>query len=113
MPAGIICAGACRYEFPNAASSCGHVPGGRGQLCAEPSTNRGSVRREAEAAGQRILRVSFYKVGTITAKIGGNDNVTQAKEFFKEALNVADKYSGLDRQQLVDALIEALQQLVH
>jgi hypothetical protein len=62
---------------------------------------------------QRDLIVSFYKVGTITAKIGGNDNVTQAKEFFKEALNVADKYSGLDRQQLVDALIQALQQLVH
>jgi hypothetical protein len=59
---------------------------------------------KTNAGWRRDLIVSFYKVGTITAKIGRNDNVAQAKEFFREALNVSDKYSGLDRQQLADAL---------
>ena len=48
-----------------------------------------------------------------TAKIGGNDNITQAKEFFGEALDVVDKYSGPDRRQLVDGLNQALLQLFH
>jgi hypothetical protein len=57
--------------------------------------------------------VTLYKVGTTTAEIGGKHNVTQAQGFLRAGLALVDKYSGLDRQQLVDALNQALQQLLH
>ena len=62
---------------------------------------------------QRDLIVSLYKVGTTTTKMGGKDNVTQAQELLRTGLSLADKYSGMDRQQLIDALNQALQQLGH
>ena len=61
---------------------------------------------------QRDLIVSLYKVGTITAKIGGNDKVTQAQGLLRTDLNLAQLYSGPDRQKLIDALNQALRQLV-
>jgi hypothetical protein len=57
--------------------------------------------------------VSFYKVGTITAKIGGNSNVTQAEDLLRTGLNLAELYTGPDRQNLIDGLNQALRNLVH
>ena len=57
--------------------------------------------------------MSLYKVGTITAKIGVTIAFAKAQDLLHNALNVADKYSGSDRQQLIDALNQALQQLLH
>ena len=51
---GFVLARACRYEFPHAASRCGHVPGARGRLRGETSTHRGSVRREARSAASEL-----------------------------------------------------------
>ena len=62
---------------------------------------------------QRDLIVSLYKVATTMAKIGGDDDGVRAREIVKEALNLTDKYPGNDRQQMIDALNQALQQLVH
>ncbi|MBV8278996.1 MAG: hypothetical protein JO170_27555, partial [Verrucomicrobia bacterium] len=62
---------------------------------------------------QRNLIVSLYKVGTTIAKIDADDNLNQAQELFRTALNLADQYSGPDRQQLIDNLTDALQKLVH
>jgi tetratricopeptide (TPR) repeat protein len=62
---------------------------------------------------QRDLIVSLYKVATTMAKIGGDDDGFRAQEIVQEALNLTDKYRGNDRQQLIDVLNEALQQLVH
>jgi hypothetical protein len=38
---------------------------------------------KSNAGWQRDLIVSLYKLGTTTANIGGNDNVTQAQEFLR------------------------------
>jgi tetratricopeptide (TPR) repeat protein len=62
---------------------------------------------------QRDLIVSLYKVGTIMAKIGGNSNVTQAADLLRTGLNLAELYSGPDRQKLIDVLNLALRNLVH
>jgi hypothetical protein len=62
---------------------------------------------------QRDLIVSLYKVATTIAKIGSEDGGSRAREIIQEALNLTDKYQGNDRQQLIDALNQALQQLVH
>jgi len=68
---------------------------------------------KSNSGWQRDLIVSLYKVGTTTAKIGAHDNLSQAQEFLRTALKLADKYSGQDRQQLIDSLNRALQNLVH
>jgi hypothetical protein len=62
---------------------------------------------------QRRLILSLYNVGTITAKIGGNDNVTKAQGFLQTGLNLAELYHGTDQQNLIDALNLALRNLVH
>jgi hypothetical protein len=62
---------------------------------------------------QRDLIVSLYKVGTITAKVGGNDNVMQAQGLLQTALNAAESYSGSDRQSIIDVVNLALRNLVH
>jgi hypothetical protein len=62
---------------------------------------------------QRDLIVSLYKVATTMAKIGGEDGGFRAQKIVQEALNLTDKYSGNDRQQLIDALNQALQQPIH
>jgi hypothetical protein len=64
---------------------------------------------KSNAVWQRTLIVSLYKVGTITARIGGDDNDSQAQDLLREALNEANTYPGSDRQQLIDALNQALQ----
>jgi hypothetical protein len=69
------------------------------------------VEKDKSNSGwQRDLIVSLYKVGTITAEIGGDDNDWQAQDLLRDALNIANKYPGSDRQQLIDALNQALQQ---
>jgi hypothetical protein len=68
---------------------------------------------KSNASWQRDLIVSLYNVGTITAKIGGNDSVTQAQGFLQTGLNLAELYSGPDRQKLIDGLNLALRNLVH
>jgi hypothetical protein len=68
---------------------------------------------KSNSGPQLDLVVSLYKVGAIAARIGDNDDLSQAQEFFKEALKVADRYSGPERQRLVDALNQALQALLH
>jgi tetratricopeptide (TPR) repeat protein len=68
---------------------------------------------KSNASWQRDLIVSLYNVGTITAKIGGNDSVTQAQGFLQTGLNLAELYSGSDRQKLIDGLNLALRNLVH
>jgi hypothetical protein len=62
---------------------------------------------------QRDLIVSLYKVATTVAKIGSDDDQFRAREIVQEALNLTDKYSGSDHQQLIDALNQAFQQPVH
>ena len=62
---------------------------------------------------QRGLIVSLYKVVTTIAKIGGEDGGFRAQKIVQEALNLTNKFSGSDRQQLIDALNQALRQLVH
>jgi class 3 adenylate cyclase len=44
---------------------------------------------------------------------GDRDDRFRAREIVQEALNLTDKYSGTDRQQLIDALNQALQILLH
>src|SRR6202051_1925348 len=41
---------------------------------------------------QRDLIVSLYKVGTTAAKIGGDDNITQAKSLLQTGLSLAELY---------------------
>jgi tetratricopeptide (TPR) repeat protein len=67
---------------------------------------------KSNSGWQRTLIVALYKVGTTTAKIGGNDNVTQAREFLQTGLNLAEQYHGSDRQNLVDGLNLTLRDLV-
>jgi tetratricopeptide (TPR) repeat protein len=67
---------------------------------------------KSNADWQRDLIMSLYKVGTTTAKIGVNDNVTQAQGFLQTGLNLAELYSGPDRQTLIDALNTALRTVV-
>jgi hypothetical protein len=62
---------------------------------------------------QRNLTVSFQKVGTTTAKMSGDDSVGKAQESLRTALELAEKYSGQDRQQLIDDLNQDLQKLTH
>lgn len=62
---------------------------------------------------QRALIVSLYKVGTTTAKMGAHDSLSQAQESLRTALNLADEYSGPDRQQLIDNVNLALENLLH
>ena len=64
-------------------------------------------------AGSGNLIVSLYKVAMTTAKIGGDDEGFEHGTFTREALNLTDKYPGMDRQQLIDGPNQALQQLVH
>jgi hypothetical protein len=78
-----------------------------------PIARRLADQDTSNTGWQRDLINSLYNAGMTTAKIGGNDNITQAKEFFGEALDVVDKYSGPDRRQLVDGLNQALLQLFH
>jgi tetratricopeptide (TPR) repeat protein/energy-coupling factor transporter ATP-binding protein EcfA2 len=73
-------------------------------------SKRLAERDKSNSLWQRDLVVSLYKVGTITAKIGNDVTMPQAREFFREALNVAEKYTGPDRQHLVDTLNQALLQ---
>jgi tetratricopeptide (TPR) repeat protein len=68
---------------------------------------------KSNSGWQRDLIVSLYKIGTLTAKIGGNDSVMQAQEFLQTALNLAELYSGPDRQKLIDGLNLALPNLFH
>jgi len=72
------------------------------------------VERDKTNSGwQRDLIVSLYEVATTMAKIGGDDGGFRAQKLVQEALNLTDKYPGNDRQQLIDALNQALQQLDH
>ena len=57
---------------------------------------------------ERDLIVSLFEVATTMAKIGGDDGGFRAQEIVQEALNLTDKYPGTDRQQLIDALNQAL-----
>ena len=57
--------------------------------------------------------MSLYKVAMTMTKIGGDDEEFRARDIVQEALNLTAKYPGSDRQQLIDALNQALHQLVH
>jgi tetratricopeptide (TPR) repeat protein len=61
---------------------------------------------------QRII-FTFYDIGTTTARIGAQDSLRQAQASLRTALNLADKYAGPDRQEIIDELNQALQDLVH
>jgi tetratricopeptide (TPR) repeat protein len=61
---------------------------------------------------QRDLIVSLLNAGTITARIGGNDNVTRAVDLLQTGLKLAERYPGPDRQNLIDALNLASRNLV-
>jgi hypothetical protein len=52
-------------------------------------------------------------MASTVAKIGGSEEVVQAQDLIRGALGLAEKYRGPDRQQLVDALNQALQQQLH
>jgi hypothetical protein len=62
---------------------------------------------------QRALILSLYQVGATAATIGGNDNVARAQEFLRTAMGLALMYSGRDREQLINALSQTLQNLAH
>jgi ABC-type sugar transport system substrate-binding protein len=47
----------------------------------------------------------------VMVKIGGNDSLTQAQEYLRTGLSIAEQYPGPDRQSLVDSLNLALQKL--
>src|SRR5271166_3881442 len=49
---------------------------------------------KSNSVWQRTLIVSLYKVATTMAKIGGDDNDSQAQDLLRNALNIANKYSG-------------------
>jgi hypothetical protein len=70
-------------------------------------------RDKSNSDWQRDLIVALVRVGKITGKIGGNDNVMQAQQFLQAALNSAEQYPGPDRQNLMDVAKLALQNLVH
>jgi tetratricopeptide (TPR) repeat protein/class 3 adenylate cyclase/tRNA A-37 threonylcarbamoyl transferase component Bud32 len=67
---------------------------------------------KSNSGWQRDLIVSLYTVGTTTGKIAGNDNITRAREILQTGLNLAEIYSGPDRQKLIDVLNLALRNLV-
>jgi tetratricopeptide (TPR) repeat protein len=72
------------------------------------------VEQDVSNSGlRRDLILSLYKTGTVTGMIEGNDNVVQAQVLLRTALILADKYTGTDRQQLIDAVNQALENLVH
>ncbi|MBV9129802.1 MAG: hypothetical protein JO298_05375, partial [Verrucomicrobia bacterium] len=60
---------------------------------------------------QRDLIVSLYKVSTVIGKLESSDKLTRAREFLQTALNLANKYTGSDRQQIIDGLNLALRNL--
>ena len=68
---------------------------------------------KSNSDSRRALILSLYQVGATAAKIGGNDNVTRAREFLRTALGLALTYSGRDREQLINALSHSLQNLAH
>jgi tetratricopeptide (TPR) repeat protein len=72
-----------------------------------------TVQDKSNSDWQRDLIVCLFRIGNITAKIGGNDNITQAQEFLRTGLKVADQYPGPERQQLLDLLNRALQKIAH
>jgi len=72
-----------------------------------------TVQDKSNSDWQRDLIVCLLKMGNTTAKIGGNDNITQAQEFLRTGLKVADEYPGPERQQLIDSLNLALQKIAH
>ena len=72
-----------------------------------------TLRDTSNSNWQRDLIVLLLRMGNVTAKIGGNDNVTQAQDFLRTGLNVAEQYVGADRQYLVDSLKLAMQNLAH
>jgi tetratricopeptide (TPR) repeat protein len=72
-----------------------------------------TVRDKSNSDWQRDLIVCLFRMGNTMAKIGGNDNVTQAQGFLRTGLNVANQYPGPDRQGLIDSLNLALQSIAH
>jgi hypothetical protein len=68
---------------------------------------------KSNSAWQRDLIVSLYKVGTITARSGGSDNVAQAEAFLRTGLNLAEQYYGPDRQNLIEVLNLASRNLIN
>jgi len=72
---------------------------------------RFAAEDECDTAWQHLLIVSLYNVGTTTAKIKAPDSLSQAQEFLLTALNLAEKFLGPDKQQLIDSLNRVLQSL--
>ena len=68
---------------------------------------------KSNATWQRDLIVCLYRTGVTTAIVGTHDSLGEAQDFLRTALKLTDKYYGPDRQQLVDDLNGALQNLVH
>jgi tetratricopeptide (TPR) repeat protein len=74
-------------------------------------TERLTDRDKSNSDWQRDLIVLLLRIGDVMVKIGGNDSVTQAREYLRTGLNIAGQYPGPDRQNLVDSLNLALQKL--
>ncbi len=72
-----------------------------------------TIRDKSNSDWQRDYIVLLIRMSDVTAKIGGNDSITQAQEFLRTGLSVAEQYPGPDRQYLVDSLNQALQNLTH
>jgi conflict system STAND superfamily ATPase len=71
----------------------------------------GALCRSGLAWVVSTMRSDMYgRCGETMAKIGGDDGI-RAQTLLQEALNLTDTYPGSDRQQLIDALNQALQRL--
>lgn len=60
------------------------------------------------AVWQRDLGTTLYLTSVCLKKLGGDDNLTQARDYLQEALSIADDYHGADQAQVLDVLKKAL-----
>lgn len=59
------------------------------------------------AVWQRDLGTTLYQTANCLKKLGGDDNLRQAREFLQEGLSIAADYHGADRELVLDQLNKA------
>ncbi|MBV9731702.1 MAG: tetratricopeptide repeat protein, partial [Verrucomicrobia bacterium] len=63
------------------------------------------------AVWQRDLGTTLYQTANCLKKLGGDDNLRQARECLQEALSMAEDYHGSDRDLVLDLLNKALREV--
>jgi tetratricopeptide (TPR) repeat protein len=63
------------------------------------------------AVWQRDLGTTLYQTANCLKKLGGDDNLRQARECLQEAWSMAEDYHGADRDLVLDLLNKASREL--